>query len=160
MANFQTAFSITMGHEGGYANNQADAGGETYKGIARNFNPDWSGWRLIDAAKKQIGVLSNIDAVLAKNAELQADVLAIYKLDYWDVNRLDAIINQDIANRLFDIGVNSGVGTAAKTLQEALNLTNRNCKKPYWITQVNHISSLKRNTMRICRRQFKIRSIY
>lgn len=37
MAIFNSAFKITMGNEGGYANNPDDSGGETYAGIARNF---------------------------------------------------------------------------------------------------------------------------
>ena len=51
-----------------------------------------------------------------------------YKAAYWDVKNLDLVNDQAIANELFDIGVNMGVGVAAKLLQEALNLCNRNQK--------------------------------
>lgn len=39
MADFQESFRIAMGHEGGYSKDPDDAGGETYKGISRKFNP-------------------------------------------------------------------------------------------------------------------------
>jgi lysozyme family protein len=50
----------------------------------------------------------------------------IYKKNYWDVLKLDQIENQEVANQMFDTGVNCGVGIAVKHLQRALNLLNRN----------------------------------
>ncbi|MDR1034997.1 MAG: hypothetical protein LBT40_00015 [Deltaproteobacteria bacterium] len=32
--------------EGGWANNPADSGGETFRGIARNFHKSWPGWAI------------------------------------------------------------------------------------------------------------------
>lgn len=46
--NFKLAFNFTMQSEGGYVNDPKDLGGETYRGISRRFNPQWSGWSLID----------------------------------------------------------------------------------------------------------------
>ena len=126
MADFNAAYAITMKTEGGYANNPADNGGETYAGISRKFNPNWGGWAAIDAAKKQSGVLVTLDKILSNNEGLQADAKQFYAQNYWIVNRLGELQNQAIANQLFDIGVNSGVGTAARSWQEALNLTNQN----------------------------------
>ena len=126
MAKFEIGHPLTMGHEGGYANNKADTGGETYKGISRVWNPLWPGWRAVDAAKKQTGVVAMLDQILGNNAELQADVLKFYKLNYWDANRLDAVFDQDLASKLYDITVNMGVKRAALIWQEALNLTNVN----------------------------------
>ena len=37
MANFEEAYKKTSDFEGGYVNDEDDAGGETYRGIARNF---------------------------------------------------------------------------------------------------------------------------
>ncbi|GAB3783244.1 putative peptidoglycan-binding domain-containing protein [Spirosoma horti] len=126
MANFEIGYPITSGHEGGYANNKLDTGGETYAGISRVWNPDWPGWKIVDAAKKQTSDVDQIDAILARNEDLQADIAKFYKQNYWDVNRLDALTNQAIANKLYDVGVNMGVGRASRMLQEALNLTNNN----------------------------------
>lgn len=115
MANFNEAFDITMGHEGGYTNDPDDAGGETYRGIARNYHPHWSGWNIIDDTKP------NID-----NAQLDPYVRNFYEDKFWDINRLDEFKSQAIANEMFDTGVNMGVGRAAKFLQESLNYLNRN----------------------------------
>jgi lysozyme family protein len=38
MAEFKTAFEVTMKAEGGYVNDPDDPGGETYKGSARARN--------------------------------------------------------------------------------------------------------------------------
>ena len=52
MAIFEPAFKLLILHEGGYANNKNDIGGETYRGIARNYWPKWVGWKLIDHIKE------------------------------------------------------------------------------------------------------------
>ena len=44
MANFKIAHEKTAANEGGYANNHADVGKETYRGIARKLHPKWQGW--------------------------------------------------------------------------------------------------------------------
>ncbi len=114
MANFHEAFNKTMGHEGGYVNDPDDAGGETYRGIARKYNPQWAGWNLIDDTKPNIN-----------DADLDEHVRKFYKERYWDVNLLNNF-PQVVANEMFDTGVNMGIGRAAKFLQESLNYLNRN----------------------------------
>ncbi|SNC62173.1 Predicted Peptidoglycan domain-containing protein [Hymenobacter gelipurpurascens] len=122
MANFETAYHKTAAVEGGYADNPKDRGGETWKGVARNFNPQWLGWALVDYHRKAPG----FPGTLATDAKLQEHVLRFYKLGYWDANRLGELNDQDIANELYDTAVNCGVGVASRFLQRALNLTNRN----------------------------------
>ena len=58
MADFHKALKRTAKYEGGYVNDPADAGGETYKGISRRANPKWDGWQLIDAHKKTLQTAS------------------------------------------------------------------------------------------------------
>ncbi len=48
---FQKALAHTLEFEGGYANDPADSGGETFRGISRRNWPQWEGWPLIDQAK-------------------------------------------------------------------------------------------------------------
>jgi len=119
MANFQQAFNITMGNEGGYSNNPNDHGGETYAGIASNYWPQWQGWPIVHQiiASKP----ANLNVALQANVQLQADVEAFYKANFWDVLSLDSLNLQQSANQLFDSGVNMGTGVAAKFLQEAIN---------------------------------------
>jgi len=122
MANFDPAYMKTMGFEGGYGDDPNDAGGETYKGISRVYNPSWSGWKVIDAKKSELGFPKNLDT----DQELLANVKSFYKANYWDVNLLDSFTEQDVAEELFDTGVNLGVVRAATFLQQSLNYLNRN----------------------------------
>jgi lysozyme family protein len=124
MADFKTAYKITMAHEGGYANNPADTGGETWKGIARKKHPDWPGWTIIDKAKN-----GNFPANLHSVSGLQDMVESFYKVKFWDYLKLDQVNNQKIANELFDTSVNMGQGIAALFLQRSLNVSNRNGKE-------------------------------
>lgn len=118
MANFDLAYKITMSNEGGYANDPQDRGGETWKGVARNFCPQWSGWILVDKIK--LTKPKSLNAALSAEASLDKLVLSFYKVNYWDVIKLDQINSQQVANQLFDIGVNMGTGRAAKFLQQAI----------------------------------------
>jgi lysozyme family protein len=44
------------------------------------------------------------------------------KINFWDVNKLSLFKNQSLANYVYDIGYNSGPGTAAVSLQKVLGL--------------------------------------
>jgi lysozyme family protein len=123
MADFKKAYEKTMGHEGGYTDDPNDAGGETYKGISRVYNPSWSGWEIIDQCKQEQNFPKNLDQL----QDLQESGEKFYKQRYWDVNRLDEF-PQTIAEEMFDTGVNMGIGRAARFLQKALNYMNRNGK--------------------------------
>lgn len=120
MAKFEKAFDLTTGHEGGYANDPHDRGGETYAGISRVHHPDWSGWRRIDG-HKGAGFPRNLDS----DGVLQASIRRFYKAQYWDRFKGDNIRDQAIADELYDTAVNMGVRRAVRFLQTALNLLNR-----------------------------------
>lgn len=111
MANFLEAFNITLKHEGGYANNPNDKGGETYQGIARNYWPDWVGWIYLD------GILNK--SWNAIYTELNGFVADFYYENFWLRFRLDEIQNQNIANQLYDWFMNSG--RAVEQVQKVLN---------------------------------------
>jgi len=125
MAKFDISFDKTIAAEGGYSNNAADKGGETYKGISRNNFPDWRGWNLIDNCKKRVGTSPEaLNKELAGNFPLQQDVRTFYVEKFWLPNF--EYLHQEIADELFDTAVNQGAGTAVKYLQKALNALNRN----------------------------------
>lgn len=131
MADFYEAYKITMKHEGGYVNDKDDVGGETYCGIARNYNPSWEGWQLIDSLKAAAEAVGTpiFPANAYDNKEIDRLVKKFYKERYWDVNLLDHCTSQDVANEMFDTGVNMGTARAGKFLQKALNLLNDNGKR-------------------------------
>jgi len=151
MANFKEAYDKTMGHEGGYGNDPDDVGGETYKGISRVYNPSWSGWIVIDAAKNGPDFPSSLDA----NVALQNSVGEFYKDKYWDVNRLD-VFPQSVAEEMFDTGVNMGVGRAARFLQKALNYLNRNGKLYGDLDVDGKIGPASLNAMAACKNDERV----
>ena len=119
MASFSKAYDITMQNEGGYCNDPHDRGGETWRGIARNFWGKWAGWQIVDHVKSTHP--AGLNQALGANTELASLVLEFYKKNFWDCLSLDDLKCQQTGNQLFDIAVNMGTGTAAKFLQSAIN---------------------------------------
>lgn len=105
---FDSAFAKTIGVEGGYVDHPSDPGGATIYGITRRDHPDlWvNGRPSLEQAKQR------------------------YREQYWVPINGDGIaaIIPDLADELFDTGVNMGTGYATKFLQRALNVCNRQQK--------------------------------
>ena len=117
MAIFETAYvTYIKPNEGGYAFVPGDKGGETYAGIARNYNPTWGGWTFIDYLKRTKGPISNNTTL----PEIQYLVDDFYKTR-WNANRFGEIKSQEVANLLFDFHVHSQ-STAIKTIQAILGI--------------------------------------
>ncbi len=123
MADYFEAYKKTMRHEGGYSNDPEDAGGETFRGISRRFNPTWRGWMVIDRMKadKQ----QHFPSGLLQSRELSNSVQLFYKGKYWDVFAGDEIEDQGLAEEMFDTGINMGTHRAIKFLQQGLSFLNR-----------------------------------
>ena len=105
MADFGPAFERMIHDEGGFqlTNIPGDRGGQTYAGIARNANPNWPGWALVD--RQEMG------------GQLTPMVREFYRVNYWDRIRGDEIADQQIAETIFNFGVNAGVVLAIKLAQ-------------------------------------------
>lgn len=93
MADFAPAFDQMILDEGGYKLHtvEGDRGGMTYAGIARNMNPDWAGWSIIDA-----GGTPPTDMVRD-----------FYRTGYWQPIMGDEIKSQEIACSIFNFAVNT-----------------------------------------------------
>ena len=113
---FETSFAklIDADHEGGYVNNPADPGGETYCGVSRRAHPDWGGWLIIDAAKK----LPGFPTGLCESAELLKLTKDLYQDNYWGPAGCDGI-PVGAKFQVFDMAVNSGVPEAVRAVQRA-----------------------------------------
>lgn len=120
MANFLEALKKVLKFEGGYANDKDDAGGETYKGIARKFHSSSKMWAEVDKIKQTTKVVKQINLLLEQNAIVQKEVSRIYKQNYWDALHLDEVKSQRIAYQLFDTAVNMGVSKAIKLAQKTV----------------------------------------
>lgn len=117
MANFIIAYKKTGGFEGGWNHVKGDRGGETYKGIARNYWPKWEGWKIVDKKKP----LKH--GAIIKDEALEQHVQKFYKKQFWDVVGGDQIEDQNIANTLYDFGVNAGHGRSIENIQKVLGMT-------------------------------------
>jgi lysozyme family protein len=95
---FDRAFSIVVGVEGGYVNDQNDPGGETKWGISKKAYP-------------------NLD--IANLTE--DDAMAIYMRDYWNRMRCDEI-PWPLSLYVFDSAVNQGPISATRLLQSAVGV--------------------------------------
>src|SRR6266849_8191705 len=93
MADFNQAVQKTLIHEGGFENTSHDPGGATKYGITQADMP---------------GV--NITEITPEQA------VGYYKEHYWKP-LFSQIIDQSVAEKLFDMGVLFGVSTAVKLLQ-------------------------------------------
>ncbi len=124
MADFEIAYGETELREGGYVNDPVDRGGETCRGVARKFHPTWPGWKIVDQIKANHpdDFVRRID----ETPELSELAKEFFREHFWKPIRGDEISNQHIANKVFDTGVNQGVASSIKFLQEGLNLLNRN----------------------------------
>jgi lysozyme family protein len=104
---FKSAMEHLLKNEGLSANVKADKGGQTYAGISRVFNPDWPGWKVIDAPP-------------AGDSPLWQLVWEFYwkKYQHW---QLDKMPPSDLVSYAFDTGVLFGGKRMMEHLQIALN---------------------------------------
>jgi lysozyme family protein len=96
---FARAFDLLIKQEGGWSNHPSDPGGLTKWGITQRDYP-------------------NLDLVALTIGQAQA----IYKHDYWDAIRGDALPPM-LAELVFDAAVNQGVFRATKLMQVTLQVS-------------------------------------
>lgn len=101
MASFDLALPYVLGHEGKWSFDSADPGGATNYGIT------------LETAKRH--GIQDAEELMAISPE---KVAAIYRKDYWI---WDGVDDQRVATKLFDMGVNMGVRSAVRLLQDGLN---------------------------------------
>ena len=132
MAQFEPAFEQMIKDEGGYVLHEVegDTGGMTYAGIARNKNPQWSGWALVD--RKEFG------------GSLTSMVRDFYRSEFWGKMRGDEISNQEVANTIFNFGVNAGMGMAVKLAQLVIGATPDGGIGPKTVERLNQITDGQR----------------
>lgn len=104
--NFARALALVLKSEGGWSDNPADPGGATMKGVTlTNFRH----YVQADATKADLRNIT--DAQLA----------VVYRKFYWDAIGGDALPD-GVDYAVFDFGVNSGPGRAARYLQAVLGV--------------------------------------
>jgi len=95
---FDRAFDRLLGHEGGYANDPNDPGGETHWGISQRSYPSVDIKHLTREGAKEI-----------------------YRRDFWERLHADRMTD-GVAFQVLDFAVNSGIETATRYLQRAVGV--------------------------------------
>jgi lysozyme family protein len=102
-ANFAACLSLTLGYEGGWSDHARDPGGATMCGVTqRVYDEDRDARRLPRRSVRQ---------------STEAERAAIYRKRYWTLAGADDL-PAGVDYAVFDFAVNSGVGRAARTLQQ------------------------------------------
>ena len=128
--NFDKAFEILIGHEGGYTDRRADPG-------------NWTGGKVGVGTLKgtKYGIAANSYPNLdIKNLTL-AEAKAIYKRDYWDKARCDEL-PQELAFHVFDMVVNSGASRGIKLLQKTVGTKEDGLIGPATLAAVKKLNPL------------------
>ena len=136
MADFEPAVTITLGNEGGFLHVQA-TGEIVNRGITLKLVRN-SGYKT-DAGEDFIRNLSVEEAS------------RIYRTYFWDRYHIGSISDQSLANKVFDLTVNMGAGSAAHPgaltlLQTAVNACGGQCSVdgslgPISIGQINALDA-------------------
>ena len=102
--NFEQCLALVLKHEGGFVNLKSDPGGMTNLGVTKRVWEEYVGHEVDEAAMRALG---------------PSDVAPLYKQNYWDKIHGDKLPS-GVDYACFDLAVNSGVGRAAKILQQAV----------------------------------------
>ncbi len=100
-SNFETALSLVLVHEGGWADHPSDPGGATMKGVTLGTYSSWLGRAI---SKQELRAIPD------------AHLEAIYRENYWQRCRCDEL-PPGVDYAVFDAAVNSGPKRAAQWLQ-------------------------------------------
>lgn len=123
--NFEQAFKILIGHEGGYTDNPNDPG-------------NWTGGKVNSG--KLLGTKYGIAANTYPSEDIPNLTLeraeALYRRDYWGPAGCDAV-PPGVRFDLFDAAVNSGVRQAVRLLQAAVGETQDGILGPKTLQAIN-----------------------
>lgn len=123
--NFERSLAYVLKHEGGYVDHPKDPGGRTNLGVTQATYEQW--------VERMVGE----DEMKALTVN---DVAPIYRSEYWDRVRGDALpLGVDYA--LFDFAVNSGVRRAVRTIQQIVGVHDDGLMGPFTIGAIKSVDS-------------------
>lgn len=126
--NFDNAFDLVIGHEGGFTLLRSDTG-------------NWTGGKVGVGQLKgtKYGIASNSYPSLdIKNLTL-AQAKQIYKRDYWDKVKGDQL-PPELSFHVFDMAVNGGISRGIKLLQKTVGTTEDGLIGPATLAAVNRMN--------------------
>jgi lysozyme family protein len=119
-------FDMVIAHEGGYVDHPSDPGGATNLGCTKAV------W------EQFVGHAVTKDDIKALTKE---DVKPLYKKRYWDAIHGDSIPS-GLDYCLFDCAINSGVGRAAKFIQQIVGVPADGAIGNNTVTAINQINPI------------------
>lgn len=117
-----------------------DRGGMTYKGIARRYHPEWSGWKIIDGILAKHPDIREASRICFKDSALDAAVELFYRIEFWNFIHGDHITYQATASEIFLSAVNTGAGTAVKLAQKTVGVKTDGIFGMKTLTAINAMS--------------------
>lgn len=125
MSDSKIAIALTLVHEGGF----------------QNDSDDWGNWT---GGQRGVGVLKGTKYGISAHEFPNEDIenltteraTEIYQESYWKAHYSE-IVYQPLANKLFDLGVMMGVGSAVRVLQIVLSITGDGIFGPDTVSHVN-----------------------
>lgn len=135
MANFEPALEITLKNEGGFFHNE-QTGEVVNRGITLTL-------------VKGSGLCPTANEEFIKDLT-EEETEEIYRRFFWDQYNIGQLEDQNLANKVFDLTVNMGPGTAVREgalslLQQAINRCGGNCVVdaalgPHTVGEANRLS--------------------
>jgi lysozyme family protein len=113
MADFNQAAAKTLKLEGGYQDNPSDHGNLNSRGELVGTNHGIT-------AKTYENLFGKVPSKQDMLNLTTGQAVAIYKSNYWNPIKGDQLINQSIANNLFDCAINQGIPGVNYIVQRAL----------------------------------------
>lgn len=140
MADFEKAFVRTEKFEGKniWTHIDGDSGEETWSGISRKANPKWKGWAILDK------ILNKRNNQAISTPELESLKRDLYRSNYWDVVWGDKIINQNVANDMYDTAVNTGTSMSIKFAERQFKMIETGKMSQVLLNKLNSVTELKR----------------
>ena len=130
MSEFLSSYARSIKNEGGALH---DKDGFTYCGVLQSAHKDSPLWGLLSAIKP----LSEYErGEVVDSAEIAGIVKSIYKADYWDKLKGDAILSQPIAEFMFDFMLTSW-NMPIKHVQRELALADDGIMGSYTLAALN-----------------------
>jgi lysozyme family protein len=116
MTTFDSAANFVLANEGGLFENKdgSDPGGITNFGISLRFLREVSSENL-----KKYSIFEPVNEQTIRDLTM-AQAKFIYRGEFWDAAPFEKIMNQNLANYIFDMCVNHGIAQGVKLAQRAV----------------------------------------
>ena len=128
MADFATALALTLINEGGFFHD-AETGELVNRGITLD-------------TLRELGILKSIGPASVADIDFvqgltEDETAQVYRHFWWDILHLDSLNDQELANKVFDLAVNTGTVQTTLWLQRIVNVKQDGVMGPVTMAALN-----------------------